>query len=300
MAKYIITGGSGMVGKRLTEMLVQERNAVSILSRKNIPDDFCKYYTWNIDKKEIDSSWLNQTDTIIHLAGAGVADKKWTPAYKNEIYSSRINSTRLLFETLKNKPHTIKTIVASSAIGIYGNDISETVNEDSSSANTFLAKVCNDWENEVLKFETIGIRVVILRTGIVLSDKGGFIAEISTPIKFFVGGALGSGKQIMSWIHIDDLCRMYIKAAEDDQLVGVYNAVAPYPESNSAITKKIAAQLHKPLLLPNVPIKIMNFLFGEMASMILANQNVSCKKIQQAGFHFKFNDIDSALNDLIR
>lgn len=296
MKKYIISGGSGLIGKRLSEMLREKGNTVSVLSRGN----GLKNHKWDIEKAEIDKSWLSETDIIIHLAGAGVADKKWTPSYKNEIYNSRINSTKLLFETLKNNPHSIKTIVAASAIGIYGNDLNAIADESSSSANTFLAKVCKDWEKEVLKFETLGIRVVILRTGIVLSKNGGFISEISKPIKLYVGSALGNGKQAQSWIHIDDLCSIYIKAAEDENMKGIYNAVSKKPVSNNELTKKVALRLHKPLLLPNIPKFVLKLLFGEMTEMLLADQNISCKKILSTGFTFKFNDIDSALNDIIR
>ena len=300
MTSYIISGGSGLVGKRLSEILLEKGNTVSILGRGNDSSSPIKKYKWDIEKSEIDKSWLKETDTIIHLAGAGVAAKKWSASYKKEIYNSRIQSTKLLYETLKNNPHTIKTIVASSAIGIYGNDSEKILDESSPTSNTFLAEVCRDWENEVLKFETLGIRVVILRTGIVLSKNGGFVSEISKPIKLFVGAALGTGKQLLSWIHIDDLCMMYIQSAIDEKKNGIYNAVAPLPESNETITKKIAARLHKPILLPNIPSFIMKLLFGEMAAMILANQNVSCEKIQKVGFHFKFNDIDSALKDLFQ
>jgi uncharacterized protein len=298
MKKFIISGGSGLVGKRLCELLIQRGDSISLLSRNN-QSHLIKKYVWDIEKSKIDLVWLNETDTIIHLAGAGVADKKWTASYKKEIYDSRINSTKLLFETLKNNPHTVKTIVAASAIGIYGNELKDIVDESSPSANTFLAKVCKDWENEVLKFETIGIRVVILRTGIVLSKTGGFISEISKPIKMLLGSVFGNGKQLMSWIHIDDLCRMYIKAAEDENMSGIFNAVAPNPVSNSEVTKKIAVRLHKLLILPNIPAFVLTLVFGEMAGMLISDQNVSCKKIQTSGFDFKYSFIDSALEDLI-
>jgi len=298
MKRYIISGGTGLVGKRLSELLIDGGDSISLLSRDN-QSNLTKKYVWDIEKSEIDLAWLNETDTLIHLAGAGVADKKWTASYKKEIYDSRINSTKLLFESLKNNPHTVKTIVTASAIGIYGNDLNGIVDESSPSANTFLAKVCKDWEKEVLKFETLGIRVVILRTGIVLSKNGGFISEISKPIKLFLGSVFGNGKQVMSWIHIDDLCRMYIKAAEDENRKGIFNAVAPNPVSNSEITKKMASRLHRILILPNIPVFVLKLIFGEMAGMLLSNQNISCKKIISSGFDFKYSSIDSALEDLI-
>jgi len=300
MKKYIISGGSGLIGKILYKLLRKAGNRVSVLSRDFETKSFVKTFHWNIKKSEIDLSWLSETDTIIHLAGAGVSDKKWTTSYKKEIYDSRINSTKLLFEALKNNPHTIKTIVAASAIGIYGNHINGIADEDTYASNTFLAELCRDWEKEVLKFETLGIRTVILRTGIVLSKTGGFISKVSSPIKKFVGSGLGNGKQMMSWIHIDDLCKMYIKVATDEKMYGVYNAVAPMPVDNNEITRNIAKHLHRPIMLPNVPKFVLKLIFGEMAEMLLADQIVSCKKILNSGFTFQYPDIDSALDDLMR
>ncbi len=298
MGRYIITGGTGLVGKKISKALYKNGDDVCLLSRRGgFEDEFYKY-KWSVSKQEVDKKWLTETDTIIHLTGAGVADKKWTEAYKKEIYDSRILSTRLLFETLKNNTHSIKTIVAASAIGIYGNDVKEIADENYPVADTFLAKVCKDWEAEVNKFSELGIRVVIIRVGVVLSSNGGFIKEVSKPIKMFVGAALGNGKHLMSWIHIDDLCALFIKASKDSKMSGVYNAVAPNPISNKLITKKMAILLRKPLWLPNVPLFALKFLFGEMADMLVANQHISSKKILDAGFQFEFPDVDLALADI--
>jgi hypothetical protein len=298
MGRYIITGGTGIVGKQLSKILLKNGQHVSLLSRRAGFEDAFFKYKWSISKQQIDTKWLLDTDTIVHLTGAGVADKKWTEAYKKEIYDSRILSTKLLFDTLKNNPHTIKTIVAASAIGIYGNDVKGIADENYPAADTFLAKVCKDWETEVNKFSELGIRVVIIRVGVVLSANGGFIKEVSKPIKMYAGAALGNGKQLMSWIHIDDLVNIFVKASKDSKMHGAYNAVAPTPISNQLITKKMAALLHKPLWLPNIPLFALKFLFGEMADMLVANQHISSQKIVDAGFQFEFPDIDLALADI--
>lgn len=299
MAYYIISGGTGLIGSNIAKMLKNQGNKVGFLSRKSGVEGDFKKYKWDIKKQEIDTSWLKETDVLIHLAGAGVADKRWTDSYKKEIRDSRIQSTQLLYETLKNNDHTIKTVVAGSAIGIYGNEVLTPANENTSAGTDFLAKVCAEWEDEIQKIATLGIRVVIIRTGIVLASEGGFIPKVAKPINLFAGAALGSGKQLISWIHIDDLCHIFIKAAEDITMQGAYNAVAPHPVSNQLITQKMATLLHKPLLLPNVPSFALNILFGEMADTLIANQNISSRKIEQAGFQFQFADIDSALANVL-
>jgi uncharacterized protein (TIGR01777 family) len=299
MAHYIISGGTGLIGSNIAKILKNQGNKVGFLSRKSGVENDVKKYKWDIKKQEIDTRWLRETDVLIHLAGAGVADKRWTNSYKKEIRDSRIQSTRLLYETLKNNDHTIKTVVAGSAIGIYGNEVLISADENTPAGTDFLAKVCADWEDEIHKIAALGIRVVIIRTGIVLASEEGFIPKVAKPINLFAGAALGSGKQLISWIHIDDLCHIFIKAAEDITMQGAYNAVAPSPVTNQLITQKMATLLHKPLLLPNVPRFALNILFGEMADTLIANQNISSKKIEQAGLQFQFANIDSALANVL-
>jgi uncharacterized protein (TIGR01777 family) len=296
--KVVISGGSGLVGKRLTTILESMGYEVSHLSRSTGKTQ--KTYLWNPSKGLIDSAVFTENDYIIHLAGAGVADRRWTSAYKKEIYDSRIFSTRLLVSKMGAiKDHTIKKFISASAIGIYGNDVPMPANENTTTANTFLAKVCVDWEQEAIKAQHTGVPTTIIRVGVVLAREGGFIPQISAPIKLFAGTVLGSGKQLLSWIHIDDLCAMFADAIKDDTLTGVFNAVAPAPISHHDITYKMAKLLGKRIILPNTPVFMLKLMLGEMYSMILANQNVSAQKWIDRGFKFTYAHVDEALTNLI-
>lgn len=296
--RIIITGGTGLVGRTLKKMLEQQGHTVSLLSRRG--NKQASVYEWDPQKGTIDESIFYNHDYIIHLAGAGVADKRWTPSYKKEIYDSRILSTRLLVSKLRDlKGHAIKKFISASAIGIYGNDVSTLATETTSAADTFLAKVCEDWEQEALKAQEAGIPTAIIRVGVVLAKEGGFIPQISAPIKLFAGTVLGSGKQMLSWIHIHDLCSMFAEAVNNSSLTGIYNGVAPVAVTHHQITHLMAKRLHRPILLPNAPVFALKIALGEMHSMILANQHVSAEKWLRQGFIFKFPNIDQALADLM-
>lgn len=300
MSKILITGASGLIGTRLTELLVQRGHEVSHLGRRKHGNGKIKSYTWNIDQHHIDPEALHGKDVIIHLAGAGIADKPWTENRKREILESRTNSSRLLFDELKKGNHSIKSFISSSAIGYYGfGDKEEVFTEDSHPGNDFLATVTQHWEREVDTIATLGIRLVKVRTGIVLSDKGGPLMEIVKPVKFFVGAPLGSGKQFMSWIHLDDQCGIFIKSVEDQAMSGAYNGVAPTPITNRDLTVSIAKALRKPLILPAIPAFVLRLLLGEMADLVLRGSKVSAQKILQTGYHFKFENIDDAVRDLL-
>jgi uncharacterized protein (TIGR01777 family) len=296
--RVIITGGTGLVGRALKSMLEHQGYTVSLLSRRGNKD--AATYEWNPAMGTIDESIFYNHDYIIHLAGAGVADKRWTTSYKKEIYDSRIQSTQLLVKKMAElKGHHIKKFVSTSAIGIYGNDISSIATETTPAASNFLAKVCEDWESEALKAETFGMPTVIIRVGVVLAKGGGFIPQISAPIKLFAGTVLGTGKQMLSWIHIDDLCKMYVESIKRTDIKGIYNAVAPAPVSHNQITHLMAKRLHRPIILPNAPTFVLKLVLGEMHGMILANQHVSAGKWIREGFQFKFSNIEDALADLI-
>ena len=300
MKNVLITGGSGLVGKHLTQILEENKSEVSWIGRPKKVRPYHQKYNWNVENGSIDKGWLQCTDTIIHLAGAGVADHNWTDSYKKEIYESRIKSTKLLHDTLANNEHSVKTLVCASAIGIYGNNCVESTDETFPAQTNFLAKVCDDWEKEAYKFELLGIRAVIIRVGIVLAKEGGFVKAVAAPAKWGLGAAFGNGKMMTSWIHINDLCGIFMKAGNDTNMKGAFNAVAPNPVSNKAITKAICKALHRPLILPNVPSLMLKLGLGEMASMILANQNISSKKIEKTGFVFRFNQVEEAITDVIK
>jgi uncharacterized protein (TIGR01777 family) len=296
----LITGGTGLVGTVVTELALQKGYQVSFLSRstKSIPQ--VKVFQWDIAQKKIDIQAIEQADYIIHLAGAGVADKRWSDAYKQEILDSRIISTQLLQEAISKSIKKPKAIVAASAVGIYGFDTGDTLmQEDSRQGEGFLAEVTKKWEEELLKFENLGIRTVIMRIGIVLSTKGGALQKMMRPVQFFAGSALGSGKQYMSWIHIRDLARMFLFAIENEQIRGVYNAVGNTPVTNETFTKAIAKVMNKPLFLPNVPEFALRLMLGEMASMVIGGNRVSNEKIVKAGFQYEFETLEEALKNLI-
>lgn len=301
MAKNIlITGATGLVGSQLTELLLLKGYHVSHLGRTkrtgNVPS-----YVWNVDNGTIDKDAFQGVDTIIHLAGAGVADKRWTAARKKEILDSRINSTRLLFETLKKETHPVKSFISASAIGLYGFTTGEEVfTEDSKPGTDFLAQVTQQWEEEVDTISSLGIRVVKMRIGIVLSDKGGALPAMAKPIRFGVGASLGSGKQYLSWIHLDDLCAMFLKAVENETMKGAFNVVGPEWVTNQEMTKSIARVLNKPLWLPSIPTFVMKIIIGEMAVIVTNGSKVSSGKIQETGFKFQFTELTAALKDLLR
>ncbi len=296
MSKILITGATGLIGTRLTEMLIQQGHEISHLGRTRregkIPS-----FVWDVDRGIMDEQALKSVDTVIHLAGAGVADKRWTEKRKQEILESRIKSTALLARYLETNQN-VNTLVCASAIGYYGFGLGDAeYTEESNSGNDFLAKVVKAWEAEVDKIQNK--RVVKLRVGIVLSEKGGALKEMATPFRWGIGAPLGTGKQYMSWIHIDDLCRMFIKAVEDNAMHGTYNATGLYAVTNQELTRAIANALHKPIVLPPIPAFVLNILIGEMAILVLNGSIVSSKRIQQMGFKFQFQTLESALTNLL-
>ncbi len=298
--KILITGASGLVGSRLTELLLQRGFVVSHLGRSQrlgrVPS-----YVWDIEKGTMDVEAFTGVDCIINLAGAGVADQRWTPTRKKEILNSRIRSTALLYHLLRERNHAVNSFISASAIGYYGLETGNAwVNEEASPGNDFLAQVVKQWEDEAEKIRLLGVRVVKLRIGIVLSEKGGALKSIAAPIQFGFGASLGNGKQYMSWIHIDDLCATFINAAENDTMKGVYNAVGNQPITNGELTRAIAKVLKKPLWLPPVPGFVLKLILGEMADMVIYGSKVSSAKIKDTGFQFQFNELDGALVNLIK
>lgn len=249
---------------------------------------------------EIEDEAIASADAIIHLAGAGVSDKRWSDAWKKEIYNSRINSTRLLKDKVSQLNPNLRHFISASAIGYYGWDSGDKlVDEKSEKGDGFLAEVVADWEREVNAFDELKIKTSKVRIGIVLSDEGGALVEIMKPIKFGVGAPLASGNQYMSWIHMDDLCGIFTHLLENGK-DGTFNGVAPAPATNKEFTKSIATELKKPLWLPNVPKFALRLIVGEMADILVGGNRVSSKKIEDAGFNFKYAALDHALQDLLQ
>jgi uncharacterized protein (TIGR01777 family) len=302
----LITGGTGLVGKALTGQLVKKGYNVIILTRNangKKRQDSVVYAGWNVQTQEIDIAALQEADYIIHLAGAGVVEKKWTAAYKKEIQESRTESSRLIIEALKNNVNKVKAIISASAIGWYGADAEpvKPFTEDDEADDSFLGQTCKLWEAGIEPVTALGRRLVKLRIGIVLSNGGGALAEFKKPVQFGVAAILGNGKQIVSWIHIDDLCKMFITAIENENLSGSYNAVAPNPVSNKTLTLTLAKAMKGKLFIPmHVPAFVLKMMMGQRSIEILKSTTVSCKKILATGFEFSFTNIETALEDLVK
>lgn len=300
MSKILITGATGLIGTRLTRMLLGKGHTVAHLSRSKT-DGAIRTWGWDIGRRYIEEGAFDGVDTIIHLAGAGIADKPWTAARKREILESRTHSTRLLYEELKKREHGVTSFISASAIGYYGfADKNHLLRENHPPGTDFLAGVVRKWEQEVDYISQLNLRVVKVRVGIVLSMDGGALKELAKPVKFFAGAPLGTGDQYMSWIHIDDLCRLFVEAVENPLLNGAYNGVAPTPVTNRELTRAVANIMGKPLFLPAVPAFVLKMLFGEMADLVLKGSKVSSQKVQETGFVFQFPSLEKALADLLR
>ena len=288
MSKILITGGTGLVGKRLTELLVNKNHEVVILSRS---PQHKNEFKWDISKSYIDEKAFKSIDFIIHLAGAGIADKRWTSKRKKEIIDSRVKSTDLLLSKVKEFKVPLKKFISTSATGFYGGVTSDKIFKEEDIASTdFLGSVCAKWENAALQFKKEKIPVTILRTGIVLSKKGGALEKMKTPIIF----PLGSGKQYIPWIHIDDLCNMYISAVETN-LEGIYNAVAPEHHTSKSFSKLLAKNIKRPFSPIGVPSFLLKLIFGEMAVILLKGSRISSDKIKKTEFKIQFSSLQKAL-----
>ena len=308
MKTILLTGGTGLVGRRLTHHLITKGYKVIILTRK-IPEatqEQVEYATWDVSSHTIDVQAIQKADFIVHLAGAGVVDKRWTDAYKKEIKDSRTQSSALLVATLQNNTNKVKAVISSSAIGWYGADVisqgkQKRFVETDKPATDFLGETCKLWEESIEPVQQLGFRLVKLRTGIVLSNDGGALTEFKKPIKMGIAAILGNGKQMVSWIHIDDLCRMFIAAIENDLMIGSYNAVAPEPVSNKVLTMELATLMKGRFFIPAyVPSFVLKLMLGESSVEVLKSTTVSCEKIRQAGFTFLYPDMKHALQQLFK
>ena len=301
MLTILISGGTGLVGKHLSVKLKERGYRVAVLSRTSKKGIDIPAFAWDIEKKQIDKEAIETADCIIHLAGAAITEKRWTAKRKQLIIDSRVKSGQLIFDKVKENKNKLKVFISASAIGYYGAITTEKVFvETDPPANDFLGEACKEWERSADRFGELGIKTVKIRTGIVLSKQGGALEKMITTVKMGIGSPLGNGKQYMPWIHIDDLCGIYIKAIEDTQMNGVYNAVAPDHKTNMDYVKILARKLEKPLWLPNVPSIAIKIIFGSMSEIILKGSRVSSEKIRAAGYNFFFPDLESALTDLLK
>lgn len=298
----LITGGSGLIGRRLQEIFLAAGHEVRTLGRGNQGKQAQGKYYWNPATGEMDDEALNGVTWLIHLAGEPVAGKKWTDARKKTIVDSRVQSTRLLIDSIKRTGHKPQKVLAASAVGYYGMvTVPHVFTETDPAGNDFLAQVCVLWENETARFQTeLNIPTATIRIGVVLSDKGGALQQIVAPIRMYMGGILGSGKQWLPWIHVDDLTGIIQFALENPNAQGTYNAAAPQHTRFAQMCRAAAKSLHRPLLPIPVPGFIIKIMLGkEQADIVLKGSRISAEKIQNAGYKFQFTDIQKACDDLL-
>ncbi|PWT96930.1 MAG: TIGR01777 family protein [Bacteroidetes bacterium] len=314
MQRILITGGTGMIGKRLTSLLLDKGYEVIILTRdaskyrqkeNEISHERLSYYEWDPSEKTVEPAAIRNANVIINLAGAGIADKRWTKKRKRIIVSSRVNAGETIVKALQEIPNTINTVINASAIGWYGDDSVRKSNapafvETDPNASQYLGITCKAWEDSIEPVKSLGIRLLKFRTGIVLSEEGGALKEFKRPIRFGIAPILGRGDQIISWIHIDDLCRMFLFAIEQIGLSGVYNAVAPTPVSNKNFMISLATKMKSKFFIPfHVPAFLLKLFLGEVSIEVLKSTTVSSEKIKNAGFQFIYPSVESAFEELI-
>lgn len=302
MAKIVlITGGTGLIGSHIAPLLKSMGWRTRLLSRSRVNlAHWDEIYTWNPESGEIETDAMNGVTHILHLAGAGISEKRWTDARKKKIAESRIQSAYLLHDTLLKSGNKIDTFVSASGIGWYGMITDEKVHtEDEPAAADFMGNTCHQWEASADQFSALGCRVVKLRTGIVLARDGGALPVLSRPVKLFTGCILGTGNQQMPWIHIDDLCRLYAEALENTSWNGAFNAVATDNCTHQQFMITLAKTLHRPLWPFRIPSGVLRLFLGEMAGVITEGSRISNKKLLDLSGDLKFNDLQAALTNLL-
>jgi uncharacterized protein len=300
MSTILITGGSGLIGTALVPMLLEAGHEVRIIGRSVARKSVVPGFKWDIGKMTMDEAALDGVTHIIHLAGAGIADERWTDKRKQEILESRMMPMKLLADTLKRRGQRLEAFITASGIGYYGAVTTDTIyKEEHAPANDFLGKTCQLWEEAVCLFDDIAHREVRLRTGIVLDPKGGALAKLMLPARFGLAASLGSGAQWMPWVHIEDMCRIYIMAVEDDTIAGAFNAVAPQHATQEQMLAAISKSLGKPFFLPGVPKVLTRIAMGDMSLMLTEGSRVSPEKLENAGFSFRYPLLDAALESLV-
>jgi len=301
MESVLISGGTGLIGRYLAARLKEKGYKVALLSRDLKQETDFQVYHWDPAKSEIDPAAVSDADYIIHLAGANIGERRWTRERRKLILDSRLKSGDILLSSVSGNIRKPRAFISASAVGYYGAVTSDKIfYEEDLPSGDFLGETCRKWEQSADRFEEIGIRTIKIRTGVVLSSHGGALAKMAIPVKMGVGSAMGNGKQYMPWIHIEDLCNIYIMAIEDVKMRGAYNAAAPDRRTNKEFTESLAHALGKPFWFPNIPAFALRMLFGEMSDILLKGSRVSSGKIISAGYSFKFPDLGNALNDLFR
>ncbi|MCU7613848.1 TIGR01777 family oxidoreductase [Chryseobacterium sp. GMJ5] len=294
----LITGAGGAVAKELAKKIEKEYT-IRFLTRKKKHEN---EYEWNIKEGTIDENAFENVSHIIHLAGANISEKRWTDERKKELISSRVDSAKLILNTLKKKNICLKSFISASGINFYGTKTSEKIfKEDDSPGDDFLSEVVILWEKSADEFKTehLAERAVKIRTAIVLAEKEGALPKMAAPVKMGIGSPIGSGKQYMPWIHIRDICSIYEFALKNHEMDGAFNASSPQHTTNEHLTKLMAEVLKKPYFMPNVPAFVLKMIFGELANALLEGSRASAEKILSTGFQFEFPDLKTALKDLL-
>ena len=301
MATVLVIGGTGLVGSHLCKQLKHSGFNVTILSQNQAHTSEFPIFHWNWKQQKIDESALQNCDFIIHLAGANIASERWSKKRKKIIFDSRVQSTLFLQQKLKELQLSPTAFITASAVGYYGMITDLHIYSESDLPSTdFLGHVCSKWENAAQQVYNANIRTVQLRTGIVLTSSGGALEKMANPIRYGLGTFLGSGKQYMPWIHITDLCNMYIRVIKDPKIKGIYNATAPEHQTNRSFSQLLAKKLNKRIWLPPAPSIILKLALGEMAKLLLTGSRISSKKIETLGFKFKYPKLDEALDNLLK
>lgn len=300
MTKVLISGGTGLVGRNLVKKLLKQGYEVAVLSRtKNstleVPSYHCDYTT-----NQIDNEAVNTADFIIHLAGANISEKRWSTKRKQEILDSRVKTGELIMNCIDDQQKNLKAFISASATGYYGAVTSDNIfSEEDNNYDDFIGNTCKSWEHVADKFQSKGIRTIKIRTGIVLTKENGALAKMTMPLKFRIGALLGNGHQYMSWIHVDDLCDIYIKAIEDVKMKGAYNAVSPQNLTYKELNEQLNPFFQKQFFTIKISEFVLKIIFGKMAEILLTGSKVSSDKLIKAGFKFTFPTIQSALTNLI-
>jgi hypothetical protein len=300
VSTVLITGGTGLIGRNLSSLLLRNGFNVSVLSRNEAYYDKVRFFRWDPEKQTINSEAVDGVDYIVHLAGANIGDKRWTRSRKEEIIRSRTDSAKLLYGVIKDKGIRLKAFISASGISYYGTETSEKIfTEDDPPGNDFLSGVCKQWEEAAGLFETSGVRTVKIRTAVVLEKTDSALARIMMPAKFGFLAQTGSGDQYMPWIHIDDICGIYLKAIKDNTMSGVFNAASPDFVNHRIFIRVLSGILKKRVFPLAVPPSVLKAAFGEMSDIILKGSRVSSEKIISSGFNFKLVRLEDALGDVL-